>query len=186
MFLCGEEVCKSLTNSPNRVNCVIWSACVSSTPQFGECDVLRDRDIYYCPRLWANKSSGRAASNQVTHSHNACSRDETRRDHRNCIKVAIKKQFVLAAYLGEKLERCGQLFFGRRLFRSNGNFIVSLKRRELKVNLRRSRLAGERIILLRSRKNCECVMIWTKLTHKNSKEPRISSWFQALIFLRNK
>lgn len=133
---CGEEVCKSLTNSPNRVNCVIWSACVSSTPQFGAsvmCCVIVTFIIVLGCELISHQAGQRATKSHTRTTHAA----ETRRDHRNCIKVAIKKQFVLAAYFGEKLERSADnCFLVEGFFRSNGNFIVSLKRRELKVNFR--------------------------------------------------
>jgi hypothetical protein len=51
--------------------------------------------------LISHQAGQRATKSHTRTTHAA----ETRRDHRNCIKVAIKKQFVLAAYLGEKLER---------------------------------------------------------------------------------
>jgi hypothetical protein len=125
--LCGEEVCKSLTNSPNRVNCVIWSACVSSTPQFGEC-VMCCVIVTFIIVLGCELISHQAGQ-QATKSHTRTTH-AARPDHRNCIKVAIKKQFVLAApsrVFGRNLEALDNCFLVEGFFGLMGILLSRLR-----------------------------------------------------------
>lgn len=133
-----KEVCKSLTNSPNRVNCVIWSACVSSTPQFGAsvmcCVIVTFIIVLGCELI--SHQPGQSEQPTLAHILGA-----THADHRKIARLQSKSNLSLphSVFLRRKknTERWTTVFRLEAYFWSNGNFIVSLKRRELKVNLRR-------------------------------------------------